>query len=72
MVSGGLRCLGREEEGAVVEADLGVERVHGVGSVGSGGLEDQRIDLGQVAVTVDVAVVQLHQYHHVAVMAILY
>ena len=48
--------LGMAEGGVVVEADLGVEGVHA--AVGS---QDQRVDLGQVAVALGEAAVQLHE-----------
>jgi hypothetical protein len=48
--------LGMTEGGVVVEADLGVEGVHPTVR-----REDQRVDLGQVAVTVHVAAVELEQ-----------
>ena len=46
--------LGMAEGGVVVEADLGVEGVDL-----ALGREDQRVDLGQVAVALDVAAVEL-------------
>ena len=48
--------LGMAERGVAVEAHLGVERVHT-----AVGREDQRVDLGEVAVALDVAAVQLRQ-----------
>ena len=44
------------ERGVVVEAHLGVERVHL-----AVGREDERVDLGQVAVALGEAAVQLHE-----------
>ena len=48
--------LGVTELGVVVEGDLGVEGVHLAGR-----LEDQRVDLGEVAVALGVAAVELHE-----------
>ena len=48
--------LGVAEGRVVVEGDLGVERVHL-----AVGREDQRVDLGEVAVAFDVAAVERHQ-----------
>ena len=48
--------LGVAEGGVVVEADLGVEGVHL-----AVGLEDQRVDLGQVAVALGEAAVELDE-----------
>ena len=48
--------LGVAELGVAVEGDLGVERVHFTGR-----LEDQRVDLGEVAVALGVAAVQLDE-----------
>ena len=49
--------LGVTEAGVVVEADLGVERVHP-----AVGTQDERVDLGQVAVALGEAAVQLDQH----------
>ena len=48
--------LGVAERGVAVEGDLRVERVHLTGR-----LEDQRVDLGEVAVALGEAAVQLHE-----------
>ena len=48
--------VGVTEDRVVVERDLGVERVHA-----PVGREDQRVDLHQVGVAVDVGLVQLHE-----------
>ena len=48
--------LGMAERGVVVEADLGVEGVHA-----AVGPQDQRVDLGQVAVALGEAAVQLDE-----------
>jgi len=42
--------------GVLVQGDLRVERVHG-----AVGRQDQRVDLGEVAVTGRVAVIELHE-----------
>ena len=49
--------LGMAERGVVVQADLGVEGVHAAVRA-----EDERVDLGQVAVALGEAAVQLHEH----------
>ena len=48
--------LGMPERRVLVEAHLGVERMHLTGR-----LEDQRVDLGEVAIALGEAVVELHE-----------